>query len=217
MPEMNTEFFSIAPDGTARGNTAEVVDEKELSLEGVNGNKMLVELKNPNNESERRMEFYAKEYVSEDEAKKTVALFSQLRGEGFPVPPTVRYFERDGKHFVLMTDMTEGGKYDVWTNSGGSFLQQEAASEKLRKINPTMEEVVPLIDDLCQRLTEKGYKITGDAYALRRVGGVLQMFLLDVSNSETPRVVSEQKIFERINTIHKDSFKSRMSRILGKQ
>ncbi len=52
---------------------------------------------------------YSDKKVQSKQAKNDFVLLSFLKKKGYPVPPTIRLVEKDGLHFVVMTDLTKFG------------------------------------------------------------------------------------------------------------
>lgn len=213
--EDTTFYKSDLRDAKARKLTAKIVRDVTVKTEGVGGTKHYIDVETLKLNSEKRiLGFFTKEFATKEEAENTAKLFARLRNEGYPVPPTTRYYEKDGKFFLLLTDMTGGGKYPVWTNSGET-TDRIKAIDKLKDIKPTEDEINLQLDDLVNRLTRSGYKVSCDAYALRRVNGQLELFLLDINPTEMPNL-GENSIsyLKQINNIHAQAFKDTVSRCL---
>jgi len=110
--------------------------------------------------------FVAKEFATQEEALEEIEKVETLRHNGVPVPSTVRYYTEGNKHCVLYTDLTEGGKYQVWSTSSPP---DELKAWKLTKeqIN-TIEQDASKIGEVAAAIPGLGMFVGEDAYFLIR-------------------------------------------------
>lgn len=134
---------------------------KPLSLGGDEGIKFLTSLVNPRNIKDRngavaeKFEFISKEYKHDrvTDVIKIIQTYDFLRKRGYPVPATTRYFEKDGKIYLLMTNVTEKGKYLVWGYSDTMSKEQQA---DLLSMNLTDNDIQNIRDMALTYATKAG-------------------------------------------------------------
>lgn len=93
----------------------------------------------PKNLNHPLMNLFIKELRFDNlfKAKRFAKEYSRLYRQGFPVPPTVRFFEEEGRAYLAMTDMTYGGQYLIWGYNDAS-VPQENANLAAMKLSPEM-------------------------------------------------------------------------------
>jgi len=114
-----------------RSNTFKIRGEgfRQLPLGGKEGRKFFTPLVNPRYREGRKdvspeLGFISKEDAMVDKSVYMIPIYNLLRKKGYPVPATTRYFEKDGHTYLMMTDMTEGGKYKIWGYSDDMSKEQ---------------------------------------------------------------------------------------------
>lgn len=130
-------------------------------------------------------EYFAKKFDSERDALQTVEKFEKLRERGYNVPPEVYYLCRNGKHYVVMTDLSEGGVIPVW---GTNDSPTESENDALVRIQPTRDEMNAAILPMAKRLDRDNCMIARDVWVMRRFStGELQAFLVDITSLKFTR------------------------------
>lgn len=135
---------------------------KRLPLGGYEGKKFFTPLVNPRYNKGRKdviseLGFLSKELSKEQRKKDVIEIiraYASLRDKGYPVPATTRYFEKDGKTYLLMTDMTEKGKYKIW---GFSNYMTDQQNEDLKSMNLT-EKDMKIIEEKAFNFATKANK-----------------------------------------------------------
>ena len=178
MPEQQIlpeKFIGNNSQGEWTKNAVYVVSDERLDVGGTEGIKSKTIVRN--NESGKELNFISKEFGNEDEARVIVKKYSILRKLGYKVPKTARYYQREGKHFVLMSDISQDTDNKVaWgINSPPTKLDYE----NLLKINPTVEEIIYETSLLLEKLNRDNISINCDVLALTRHEGRLVLSILD--------------------------------------
>ena len=74
MSEDGAEFIKVTTEGEEKGGKIlDIVSEKSFEQEGVGGAKSYVELSSKSAERSKILGFYAKEFPSEEKAKKIIS------------------------------------------------------------------------------------------------------------------------------------------------
>jgi len=103
--------------------------------------------------------FVAKTFARKQDALTEIKKCWYLEKCGIPVPTTHRYVEQDGKHYVVYTDLTEGGKNEVW--SGNNLLEEN----KRPNLNQEQfEEVAYQMRTIAESAAAYDFTIREDAY-----------------------------------------------------
>jgi len=142
-----TDFIKGLYDTKSRTATAQIVERFPMGVGGYYGSeelKFFVLLRVLRAERFKDTRFAGKEFkeLEEDEVKELIRVYDTVRRVGLPVPPTTRYFEtKDCKPAILMTDMTEGGKYRLW---GYNERSSSKECETFRSMELTKEEVIKI-------------------------------------------------------------------------
>lgn len=108
-------------------------------------------------------QFYiAKEYrkSSVSFAWDSVSAFELLKEKGYPVPRKVVCLEDDAKAYVVMSDVTDGGKCLIWGWSTEMIPEQ---MDELNKMNITQDDIIRL-DILARDIAGKA---AGDDLCIR--------------------------------------------------
>jgi len=133
----------------------------ELGMERIEGRgKEFVKVKLHDGETEREIGiFVAKKFPRKEDALTEIKKCWYLEKFGIPVPPTHRYVEQDGKHYVVYTDLTEGGKNEVW--SANNLLE-----EKKRPVlsQDEFDEVAYQMRTIAESAAAYDFTISEDAY-----------------------------------------------------
>jgi hypothetical protein len=161
----------------------------QLHLSGREGDKFRAQLVNPRNQDGSRgdvsseLTFFVKDYMSKQSVFDALAKFDRLRDLQYPVPPTTRYFTDGRRHYMLLTDMTENGRYNVWSWSMGTTSDER---KMLRDMAPTEFEILTLAQPLLQKAENDHVSFLADNYFLRRkkTGGPLEMSFVDITSVE---------------------------------
>jgi len=134
-----------------------------LPVGGNEGAKSLTELRNPRYIFGREdiaptLIFISKEYPAnkKDCVMDIVNAYEVLREKGYPVPNTIRYYERDKTVNLLMSDMTEGGKYKIWGFSDFSSPEQQAELESMALTDKDILNIQELVFELSNKATNDG-------------------------------------------------------------
>ena len=119
--------------------------EKKFAVGGSDGIKRLVLLTLLGKEQNRRLWFFTKEYKIEEEVelKKIVRTYAVFKGFKLPVPSTIRYyFDKSRKKFyLLMTDISKGGKNRIW---GYSDEMSKSQIAELQAMNLSESDLVTI-------------------------------------------------------------------------
>lgn len=172
---MNESCINVSKTGFV--DKYQLVGVTPLDIEGVGGEKSIIRVVSKAEDHTEEKSFYSKKYSDEVLALQTVSLYKQMREMGLPVPDEVEYYEDDSGVYVVATDMSEGGKYPVWSFSAN---MGENAYNNFFSINPNMGELIPEMRRVVDDLNEKGCEINCDVFAIRRSEGKLQVILLDI-------------------------------------
>lgn len=178
------EFEKNPLTSQSKSIRAFVEKQEKLGVGGGEGEKFFYVLVHP--EKMRPFgKFVSKQHeYSSSYVKSVVNAYSVARKEGFLVPTTTRYFEENGKKSILMSDMTENGKWLVW---GFNDFQTSLENETLIKLNINHTDIIKIEKD-CQEFVKKAEvfkrKINFYNYHVRKdlQNGKVQVFLLDLSD-----------------------------------
>lgn len=155
-------------EGAGSSNVVDLdVEKTKPVFRGIEGDKHFVNVILGN----RSLEMFLKEMSSED-CQKTVDMYRMLKSMGVPVPNTLRIAE-DGSG-VLMTDVTEGGKYELLDN------HNLHATTEVKNVGAICDEVAHWQD----ALYKKGWVGTKDGYSVivDRNTGIGRLVFLDISS-----------------------------------
>lgn len=103
--------------------------------------------------------FVKREYQDEELALADAVKVAQLRSLGVPVPSTTRYFQENGHHALLITDLTEAGRNRVWSmnNSDQELLDLSLGLRDIKVITHQLQEIV-------RKAGEGGFTLNSDAF-----------------------------------------------------
>lgn len=115
MPK-KVEIINLS-SGYEVSSPALILRERKLSVSGAEGIKRLVMLKLLGRTSDKRVTLFSKEYP-ESEKNEMISIirgYQQLKSMGIPVPDTVRHYydKRRKKYYLLLSDLSEGGRKEV--------------------------------------------------------------------------------------------------------
>jgi hypothetical protein len=133
----------------------------ELGSERTEGRgKEFVKVKLQDGETEHEVgTFVAKKFPRKEDALTEIKKCWYLGNKGIPVPPTHRYVEQDGQFYVVYTDLTEGGKNEVWSTNN---LLEENKRPTLNQ--EQFEEVAYQMKSIAETAAAYDYTIKEDAY-----------------------------------------------------
>lgn len=213
-----TEFIvnSSKSDGASpqKARTFKITDDnlEELSLGGFEGKKYKTSLVNPRSKDGREnvaseIKFISKEYPSRTDVLDRILIYDELRKKRYPVPATTRYFEKEGKHYLLMTDMTEDGNYKLWGYNDYKPEQKDEelkSKENLKSMNLSDNDINfinKIASDYAIKAQKDGFNLTFPIYHVRKNlnNGQIDMCFLDVdkrvvmSKSEIKHFVSNSE------------------------
>lgn len=192
-----SEFLKVPHDaiqeGDLRSSRGELA-EQEMVPVGEESPKRFVELSVQRDGQERSAgRFVKRQYANSEHALSDAIKADELRAVGIPVPPTVRYSEDEGgQPYLLISDLTEGGKNKVWSmNNSDQELQELALAES------DLEDIDRQLLDISNQATRGNFTINADAYFIvqkpNRVPEVLVGdFGIGVAKSEKDEETSRQ-------------------------
>jgi hypothetical protein len=172
--------------GNAHFTHAGISKEEPFEAGGLEGTKYKHNVSIEKNERTREIGMISKELDS-DTARQYVYMFSQLRKANLPVPNTTRYFEKEGKCYVIMSDLTEGGKYPIWSYNGSYYQREVDMMQTIRKTIEDLdagekEEFTNKAYELADKCAESGFKVLSDSYCIKEKEGELSFHLLDLGH-----------------------------------
>lgn len=178
----------------------QIVNQVPLGVGGQEGPKSRVQLRKSGNTetslpTDIRGDFITKEYHLEDiDRLRGVLRTNQiLRSKGFPVPGTTKYFEKDGKLFELMSDMTEGGKYRLWGWSNDMTRTQSDELHAMTIEDSKFDQIKNQVFALAQLATNEGFSLQDKYYHIRQEveTGLFDLVLLDVDEEALTEPVKD--------------------------
>ncbi len=187
MTDKITNFEGVRVKGGIdvwRTNQLQISMESPLKVGGMDGPKFVMKLEKSGRKSE--MFFVSKEYKTKKEAKEAVTKFEILRKGGYPVPPTTRYFEKGGKHYILVTDLTKlNGGQTIWGINGDPMDHEYAT---IQKMNPDQQNLSDKILSLADKFDREGIYAFKDVYAIGmskdsqgKYSDEINVYILDVN------------------------------------
>lgn len=169
----------FSADGTQTGsktNAYQVTRDSGLVLPvgGMEGKKQQINILNPrkttdnSKEVSRELLFISKEFKTKQEVLDIIRANNILREKGYPVPQVCRYFEKDGKHHLLMSDMTEGGKYSIWGPNDNMSMEQKNTLDSMNIYHESREDIEQQITQLARKGLGDGIYLSAGAYHIRK-------------------------------------------------
>lgn len=161
----------------------------ELPIGGYEGKKYFTELSKDHRNVAHEYEFISKVYPSYDkkEVINIIQAYDSLRKKGYIVPNTVRYFEQNDRVYLMMSDMTEGGKYKIWGYSNDMSAQQY---EDLKMMNINESELFFIKNkalELANKADSENVNLLTPTYHVRKnmETGEIDIIFLDVDSRVT--------------------------------
>lgn len=169
---------------------ATILDDTQMEVGGYEGIKRKLTVFNPRSygrdDVAKDLTFVTKECRYEDETISLLEAYHQLRKTNFPVPNTTRIYlsECGSLYQLVMTDMTENGKYALW---GFSNKMHKMQGEVLRSLNLSDEEVGCIekqANEIAHKAANEGHRIRFFNYHLRKnlETGMVDVVLLDIGS-----------------------------------
>lgn len=166
----------------------QVIDEKDLPIGGAEGGKRLLSV-----QIHRRLrefltaQYFVKEFLPNPHMnlkviKEVCLAYRVLFKKRYPVPETARYFIRDGKVTLVLSDMTEGGKYYVWGINDKPTSEDE---KTFAEMNISQEDLISIrrqLRDLSAKASEDNIRLVDYNYQLKKhkMTGEIKVILLDL-------------------------------------
>lgn len=199
-----------------RAFTATVIIEERMKVGGCEGIKSKLTIENPRSKERPdvacEMTFVSKKSRVEHRIADSIKAYHQLRKLDLPVPNTTRICisKEDSEFQLVMTDMTENGKYILWGYS--NFMHSEQY-QTLRDLNLTEEE----IDCIEQQANEIAYKAAKAKHNIRFYNyhlrknletGIYDVVLLDIGsdNCQDPMPNYEQIMRDNLQDVQTFKF-----------
>jgi len=186
-----------------RGNSIRVrINNMQLlDIGGQEGPKFRAKIKIKNYENiyfvKEFYEAYDKGFVED-----CLRSFILLKKHNFPVPDVLRYFIDDSKLYLVMSDMTENGKYRMW---GYSDCMSQEQTDELREMNLTGKDL-KVIENKALRIAHKAgnlnFRLEFYNYHIRKhkKTGAMSICLLDVLDVDSyvysPKRASQYNLTE---------------------
>ena len=184
MTDKISELIKNPHEVGERSTKVDFVEETNLGVGGGEGDKFNIKFELKRNQSKRDISLISKRirHHRGSEAPSLVNSYKVVKQDGFLSPDTVRYAKVDGKDILLMTDMSEGGKYIVW---GFNDKQTEKEFQAFRdlKLNDTdIDEIKKQGKSFVELANKRDRKLQFYYFHIRkeRKTGEVQLFLLDV-------------------------------------
>lgn len=128
MSEITHDIIEDLRDGRNKSSEYQIDLGEPLDVGGREGSKHIATISilrpGESHEEHKEIKLFAKELSSKEHVAHCIEANNFLKRSGFLVPSTMRYLFKEGKHYLLSTDMTEGGKYTLWGFSGGNTDSQ---------------------------------------------------------------------------------------------
>ncbi len=211
MSEDSIELIKFGPKGP-KSSKLDLVESSDLPVGGLEGQKSKTALKNPYYKAEKTgvsptLDFVSKEYALNDKDRvlEVIKTYGFLRSRGYPVPQTTRYYEKNGKIYLLMTDMTEGGKYKLWGYSDELTPEQEDALKDMSLSEEDMSAAEKIANELAAKATKDRIYLLNFYYHIRKDvdTGAIDVVLLDVG-SEHEVKASERREDRNVESVNSD-------------
>lgn len=198
MPHEDISFIKppLSDNKPVRINKAKIVDSSQLPVGGSRlsndrADKYSVNLQFVRTHlSGKPMvgEFVAKIFdrLPPTEVRKIVDTYSIARQEGFRVPATTRFFAYDQVYgSVLMTDMTENGKYRVWGYNDSAKPEEEKVLSDMNLTNIDLQTIRGKVQDFVELAIKKSRSLYFHNYHVRQdvMSRKLEVFLLDLDTT----------------------------------
>lgn len=203
------QHYIRLPKGTSRSSLAEIKRHKYSQNFGIEGyDYSFVDVKLSKNDKEKTIRMFSKSIDTkmaneEDRCSPDEVLrrYDKLKEAGLPVPPTLRISE-DGKH-ILMTDLTQNGKYEI--------IDRHNTYSDIQIRNP--EQVRNEIANAAVSAKNAGFIFSPDAFAVLvdKQTGIGNLAILDIGSG----IYSEKKIKlmhkEHYEDLSEDEFKEQLA------
>ncbi len=127
--------------------------------------------------------------ITEPSLNQLVAFYEELYSRGYCVPEKVTYCSYGENSYLIMSDMSENGKFLLW---GINDLPHEEEIHQLREMQLTMEDIEIIRAQLAQWLSKaaaEGVYIGESCYHLRKnrqTGSIDIVFLFKDSQNIIP-------------------------------
>lgn len=119
------------------------IDETDLGVGGTEGNKLNIRFELKNTLGKREIKLISKKikHFKGREAPDVVNAFDAAKKDGFLTANTVRLAKAGDDDVLLMSDMTEGGKYILWGYNDHSTDQETKAFYDLKLTDKDKKEI----------------------------------------------------------------------------
>lgn len=187
-----------------RSCIAQVVGMDGLPIGGGEGLKYRFRITNPRFQSGSRepfLCFFVKQYryLDDDTPELLTREYARLRQQGFPVPPTVRRMNIKDKQYLVMTDMTYGGRYLIWGYSDRMSFKQLQDLSDMHLTQSDMITINNLVDGLFSLALANNFMVRAHYLHIRKdkETGNIDIIVLDintVNDSESNFVTLESRL-----------------------
>lgn len=167
--------------------TGKVIDMVDIDMGGEEGKKYAICLDIYGHHGGVRpdIQFIAKEYGKDERSKvlEAILAYDILRNAGYPVPATTRYFTRNEKHYLLMSDITCGGKYLLW---GYNDIQSNKIDQVFKDMQLPFTEFFRLrevVRGIADQASRDQFLLRGHQFHIRKEieTGLFDIVLLDLN------------------------------------
>ena len=129
--------------------------------------------------------YFTKEYSTNDEkeVRGIVNAYHILREKKFLVPNTVRFFIKDNKITLLMSDVSENGKYLIWGPSEGMTMEQIQELKEMKLGSSDLKTIEKMVNKEVEKANKEGVFLSFDNYHIRKpkTKNKIEIMLLDVN------------------------------------
>lgn len=178
------------PSGAGKERVFQTLNSEltHLPLGGHEGQKFTLKIDNPLKKADgtpaEPLYFVVKELIekSEPELEQLSRAYRILQDKGYPVPLTVRSFQREGKNYLAASDMTEGGKYWIWGFNDDASPEE---ADELRAMQLSAVEVAELksqVAKIADQAVRDTLNMDGYWYHIRKnkETGKVDVVILDI-------------------------------------
>lgn len=149
--ETFTKFTKEPYSNRKRATLAKIVDRVSMSVGGGEGfyeaKKYYIVLQfssdqNPVKKFSRKFVSKDYEHLNWSDVFDVIDAYDTARTDGFPVPSTTRFYEtEDRQPAILITDMTESGKYRVWGFNDKAHKSEDLTLEAMNLDGNDLNEI----------------------------------------------------------------------------
>jgi len=158
------------------------IKTEKLSVGGSEGDKNIASYQQKDG---RVVTYLEKTPVTDKETgsvEQIVGAYHELRKRGLPVPPVVMLQEKEGVKQLVMTEMTENGKYYLWGYSDNETREQASEFKALGITKSDIQIIEGKVLEIARKATETNTSLEQHQFHIRKnkETGQFEIVLLDI-------------------------------------